>query len=152
MAQNTTLTSDYSKLLVATTFGGPATWAALTAMETAVFGQNVVPDSSTSWIVSPAARQKMMTTPKISGFPFYLMEDEKIAGYRAFTTNDLSTTNQCVFGNFNNAAICLWALDICSNPFSFAAAGQIQLVINVLANFGLIRGVGLTISSDSAAQ
>jgi hypothetical protein len=156
LPQNTSLTSDYNALAAGTTFGGPATWSALVeGIETSVFSQNVIDDGTVSWIVSPQTRGRFMTVPKISGFPSYLMEsDGSIGGYRSFTTSNLSSTNQVVFGRFSDLVIGIFGggIELLSDPFRYAGAGQIRIVVSVLIDVNVLHGPALTCSLDAANQ
>jgi HK97 family phage major capsid protein len=151
MAENTALTSDYGKLAVGTTFGGAPTWASIVGMETAVFNQDVTYDGTMSWVISPTTREKLMLTQKGTS-PEFIMADEKIGGFRAFTTTNLATTNQAIFGRFSDLVIGVWGIDILSDPYFYLSSGLIKVVINAWIDVGMIHGPGICRSEDSAAQ
>jgi hypothetical protein len=105
-----------------------------------------------SWILSPSAYSKWLTTPRVTGYPRYLIEDDKAVDAPVFITNNLSATNQCVFIRASDCLIGLWGIDLVSDSFSMIDQNVIVLTINVLFDFSVLRGLAVVRSSDSAAQ
>jgi HK97 family phage major capsid protein len=146
-------TTDPSKLSTGTTFGGIApTWAALVGMAETVLSKGAIDDGTMGWIISPATYSTWMTTLREPGSSFFLMQDDRgVAGYPSYITANLNSTNQCVFGRFSDLIITIFYIDICSDPFTFAGANQLNLMINVGIDVGLLQGQALVRSEDSAA-
>jgi hypothetical protein len=165
--QNVTNGTLVSKLTTQFTWGGAASYADQVAAVSSVTSQNVSDDGSFAWVISEAADKRWKSIPVISGFPRYLIETHctpdgariqlAASGQPVYATTNLDTvtgsSNQCVFGRWSDCLVGFWgAMDIVSNPFSFAESGTILVSVNVLCNFVLLHANAFTISSDSAAQ
>jgi HK97 family phage major capsid protein len=140
------------------TFGGAPTYNSLTTMISNVTSQNVSDDGSFGWIISEASWKIFKETAIIAGYPRYLIEDGRILEKRCYQTNNLSSAlgggEQVVFGRWSDCVIGFWgdAIDILSNPFTFADSGVIYIRAGILVNFVLIHANAFTISTDSGAQ
>jgi hypothetical protein len=157
-AENTgTPPFDMSKLAPDVSFGsGMATWTTVLQMRYNVEQSDVIDDQTMAYVISPLAKKALSQDQIIPGsnFPKFIYgDDNRIAGYPALVTSNLnSTSNQMVFGRFSDYVICLWALDVFSDPFTFASRGQIRIVVNALVNCGTLRGPSFCRSEDSAAH
>ena len=143
---------DYAKLSPGVTFGGPATWANILQQRYNVEQNDVVDDGTFGWVGSEKAKLKMSQDPIISGFPKFLWQDDKIADFPARHTSNLSSTDQLIFGRWSDFLIALWAMDVFSDPITFASNNQIRLIVNLLGNCATLRGLSFSRSEDSAAQ
>jgi HK97 family phage major capsid protein len=145
-------TSDPSKLSAGTTFGGAPTWAGLVGMVETVLSKGAINDGTMNWIISPLTFSAWMTTLREPGSSFFLMQDDHtVVGYPSFITSNLASTNQCVFGRMSDLIIVLFYLDICVDPFTLAGANQLNIMINVGIDVGLLQGQAIVRSEDNAS-
>jgi phage head maturation protease len=158
-AENTgTPPYDMSKLAPGVAFGsGLATWTTVLQMRYNVEQSDVIDDGTMAYIISPLAKKALSQDQIIPGsnFPKFIYDEttNKIAGYPAIVTSNLdSTSNQMVFGRFSDYVFTLWALDVFSDPFTYAGAHLVRIVINALVNCGTLRGISFCRSEDSAAH
>lgn len=155
---NTGTGNSVQKLAPTITFGGPPSYGSLATAISNVTTQNVSDDGTMGWIVSEAAWKVFKTTPIISGFPRYLIEDGKILEKACFQTNNLSAAlggnEQVVFGRWSDCVIGFWgnAIDVLSNPYTYADSGVIYIRAGILVNYVAIHLNAFCISTDSGAQ
>jgi hypothetical protein len=152
MLENSGLPLDYSKLAgPGTTFGGAATYSQVVGMVSSVLANDVTDDGTMSWVISPSTYGKWALKPKVATFPIFLIDsDQEIAGYPYYVTNNLSSTNQAVFGRWSDLIIAIFYIDILSDIYSHGGAGQVRLIINIGLDVGLLRPT-LIRSEDTAA-
>jgi HK97 family phage major capsid protein len=137
----TSTTQNLALLGAGQTFGGAPTWATLQAMKKTVINNNTdVSRGDLRWVLSGDAYNVLSTTPKISGYPSYLLEDGKIGPDPVVTTTNLSSTNQALFGKFAAAVLGLWPISIVSDPITQMHTGTVMLTVNLLYSFGLLQG------------
>lgn len=144
---------DLNKLAPGTTNGsGGATWTSVLDQGYHVEALDVRDDGSMTYITSPRVKRVLSATPILPSFPKFVWGDDNlIAGVRAEQISNLSATNQIVFGRWSDFVICLWAMDVLSDPISYISQNQIRLVITCLANMAPLRGISFSRSEDSAA-
>ena len=158
LSANTGTGNSVLKLAPTITFGGAPTYNSLTTAISNVTSQNVADDGTMGWIVSEATWKVFKETPIISGFPRYLIEDGRILEKPCYQTNNLSAAlggnEQVVFGRWSDCVIGFWgnAIDIFSDPYTYADAGLIYVRAGVLINYILVHANAFTISTDSGAQ
>ncbi len=136
------------------TFGGAATTAKITDFESAVADANA-DIGSLGWAASPAVREKWRQKDRSSGNGGLLWSDQNtVLGYPAKSSRNLSDTDQAIFGNWEDLIIGIWgdACEILVNPFSYAATGTIEIIINYFADVGALHPGSFAISTDSGAQ
>ena len=123
--------------------GGPPTWDAIVAQETAVSVANA-DLGALSYVTNAKVRGKLKTTPKIgSTFPIYLWNvdspDSPVNGYPTFVTNQLPSNlvkgssgavcSPMIFGNWNDLIIAFWSgQDVIVDPYTGSAAGTLRIV------------------------
>jgi HK97 family phage major capsid protein len=152
MSENSGSNTDLAKLnYQGVTFGGAtATWAKVIGMPAALHQANVINDGTFSFIVDGATWNKWSSTPKVSTYPLFLIEDNKVAGYPVYVTQNLSATHQCIFLRASSFVFGIWGIDICANPFN--STFDVDLNINILCDFNTLYGPAGVRSEDSAAQ
>lgn len=121
------------------TDGAAPTWAMIVGLETNVAAGNA-DLGSLAYITNAKARGKLKQTPKIgTTFPEFIWKEGMVNDYRAFATNQVSSTlskggtsnalSAMVFGNFADLVFALWGgVDILVNPY-FGNAGSVRLNI-----------------------
>lgn len=102
-------------------------YAKIVEMEQALEDKNV--SGNFKFIVNPATKAKMKTTPIAAGDSRMIMEGGEANGYEVLTT---SNAKGALFGNFADLVLVMWgnAFDITVDPYSQAANGKVRLVVN----------------------
>jgi HK97 family phage major capsid protein len=143
---------DLSKLASGVAAGGAFTFAKQVAMKAGVLANNVIDDGTFGWIVDPSTWSKWSTAQKASGYPVFLIEDDRALNHPVRVTNNLSATHQALFGRWSSAVLGIWAISILSDPYIFASTNQVRLQIDVLYDFNALYGPAIIKTEDSAAQ
>jgi len=109
------------------TNGAAPTFAKLVEMETAVLDHDAMGDGL-SYLFNPKVNGFLKSTPKIEGYPAYMVEDGRVNGYGfEMTTNvpsnltkgEGSNLSAIIFGDFRECWIGQWGgLDILLDPFT----------------------------------
>lgn len=101
---------------VKTTF----TYADIIAMKTAI--ENSDFDAETcSFVTEPTLYGTLETTEKASGYPLYLLQDGKMAGFNVYSSTNI-TDGYIFFGDFSNIIVGRWGgLDIIVDPYTSSA-------------------------------
>jgi HK97 family phage major capsid protein len=149
--ESTSGDSDYSKRSAGVTFGATnaPTWAEVLTLPYNVEANNVESDDSCVYVTSPLGKNRLQKTVKVSSYPSYIWDDEdKIAGRRAFATNNVNTS-QLIYGKFSELLIAIYGIFIEADIYSLAAYNQIKVNIFCLADLGPIHGTAFAVSSNS---
>lgn len=146
-----TTTQDLSKLGAGQTFAGATTWPKLMALKKTILANNVTDAGDLSFLISPATYAKWSQYQKATGTSTFLIEDGKVGTDKVVVSNNLSATNQCLFGKFSSAHLGLFGLDVCSDLWTGASVNQIILTVTLLYSFGTLYGPAINRSEDSAA-
>jgi HK97 family phage major capsid protein len=120
------------------TNGAAPTWASLVEMETVVALASA-DIGEMSYVMSPAAKGVLKTTPKTSaGYPVFMWEGAEVNGYPAFSSaaipSDLTKgygtgLSAVLFGNFNDLVVCQWGgIDILVDPYTGSSSGTVRVV------------------------
>jgi HK97 family phage major capsid protein len=115
--------------------GSAMTWAKAIDMETKVAAANVIIDSG-AYLFTPSGKGALKLTPKQSGYPEYLVEDDIMNGYPVHTSNVIplangtnNTSSTGIFGNWRDLVIGQWgALDILVDPYTLGQSGAVRMV------------------------
>lgn len=140
------------------TYGAAPTWAKVVESETTLTAANIVPDSSTGWILDATTRGKWKTTQKATNYPEYLMGSDMTAnGYKAAVTEQFATANavshRSLFGRWSDALFAEWAgVDVVVDTITLAGSNQIKVTYNQYADVGIRHAAAFVFSTDSAAQ
>jgi HK97 family phage major capsid protein len=127
------------------------TWAEVVAMESAVAVDNAL-SGSLGYVMEPAMRGSLKTTPKESGYPVYIMgEDGKtLNGYTAKATSQI-TSGDLFFGNFLDLLIGFWGgLDILVDPYTNSLSGTVRLVAHQSMDIAVRHPVSFAFNNDGA--
>jgi HK97 family phage major capsid protein len=121
------------------TNGGAATYANLLSLE-----QNVSGDrsdiQSVGFVTSARGRASLKGTPRVSGYPSFLMGDDgSVLGYRSIVSNQIpsnltkgSGTNltALIMGIWSDLIIGMWgATDVIVDPYSGATSGNVRIAM-----------------------
>lgn len=133
------------------TFGGAATWATLTDMQSTVATANADEDF-TYWIAHPEVRERWRNIQRFSGASQTLWDSDSnaVAGNRAFITTAAPATGVLV-GDFSRLVIAFFgeSVEIIVDPYSQSLAGRISFVINALADTGHLRPAMVVRNADT---
>jgi hypothetical protein len=105
-----------------------------------------------SWLVSPYTYNKWSTIQKASGYPVYLIEDNAVGSDRVVVTNNLSSTNQCLFGDFSKAVLAVFGVTLLFDRFTKMDQNLVVCTATLLYSFGVLRGSQIIRSEDAANQ
>ena len=122
------------------TSGGAPTWASIVALEARVDAQNALA-GSLSYITNAKVRGTLKSTPKVSNFPQYLMDDAgRVNGYTCHVSNQVpgtilkagsgATLSAMIFGNFSDIVVGFWGyLDVKIDPYALSKSGGIRVIV-----------------------
>jgi len=136
------------------TYGAAATWAKVVESETTLATANA-DTGRLAWLVSPETRGKWRTIPRESGEADYIWgDDNRVAGYAAAVTAQLSSSDRTIFGNWEDLILGSWGdgLDLVVDPFTLAKSNQVQITVNMHGDVALARPASFVVSTDSGAQ
>lgn len=150
---------------VGTTAGGTnglaLSWANVVAQETAISVLNA-DVSNMAYLTNAKVRGAGKTTPKISGYPIFLCEQNQMNGYPVAVTNLVPSTlvkgtsgsvcSAMIFGNFADAVFALWGgLDIVVDPYTESTAGNVRITAFQNADFNIRRAESFNKNVDILA-
>mgnify|MGYP006371778115 FL=1 len=103
------------------------TWAELLAMPGAIDDDEAL-DGNLAWIGRSNLSVALMSTPKVDGYPQYLMDnDDRLAGYPYIKSNQ-GTSGRLYFGNWSDVLIGFWSgLELMVDPYSLATKAGLRL-------------------------
>ncbi|MGA8482563.1 MAG: phage major capsid protein [Chthoniobacterales bacterium] len=138
------------------TFGAAANWSKIISFETLAGIANARKENL-AWVVGNNTRAKLKQAVKTgTGAVGFIMEsDDSINGYPAATTSKLDTTNQVVFGDFQEAFLGFWGADsihLVVDGITQAKTSKVVLTANLHADVSLRRSNLFIVSTDSGAQ
>ena len=142
-------------------FGGIASWSSVLACESALGAQNADYPATPSFAVSPSTRNRWKQIPRTGGgatpVPLFLMgDDQRVNGYRSLSTNQLSSTNQVIFGDWSQVLVGFWGenaeLDVVVDKCTQAAAGKTVITVSCFFDVCLFHPTAMVVSADAANQ
>lgn len=134
------------------TNGLAPTWDNMVALESKIMIANAE-GANMAYLINAKTRGKLKTTPKISGYPQFIMADDgSVNGYRTATTNLVPSNltkgtasdvcSAAVFGDFSQLVIGQWAYaDLTVDRITQAEEGYVKYIINTF-NDVMVRQVG----------
>jgi hypothetical protein len=134
------------------TFGATPSWAQLVEFPGSIAQTDVAPDGTEYFVTSPLTAQRWAAEPKMAGFPSYLLEDGKVAGFPLKTTNSLAPSHRVIFARWSSLALALWPLSLMTDPYSLAANGNTRIFCDIFCDCAPLVGPAFALSSDSGAQ
>jgi HK97 family phage major capsid protein len=148
------------------TFSTAATWAKVIEFETDLATANADQTGQPVFITSPSVRGKWKAILKASGAlvnsASFLWDENKVNGYAAYVTNQVSTSatnnggapaNAVYFGVPSEVIDAMWAgIDVVVNPFSLDSTGQIRTTVMSYNDIALRHAPAWIVSTDSGAQ
>jgi HK97 family phage major capsid protein len=132
------------------TNGGAPTYAAIVGLETAISTNNADVDGM-SYVSNSKVKGALKTTPKVSGQPVYIMnEDGSLNGYPYFNSNHIPSNltkgtasgvcSAAIFGDFSKLVIGQWGfMDITVDDKSRKKDGYIDLIVNLFADVAVLE-------------
>jgi HK97 family phage major capsid protein len=111
-------------LLTSTTV---AEYADVIALEGSLEAANV---QDYTYLLSPSLKASLRTMPKAEGQAIFVYENGEISGYKALSSNAI-TTDYGFVGNFSDYVVAQWgAIDLIVDQYTLASQGMIRLVVN----------------------
>jgi Phage capsid family len=138
------------------TFGGAPSLSVIRNMIYDVSSLNFG-ESNRGFATSPNSVKVLSQTQQVAGsnFPRFLYEADgnTIQGYKTAETQNLSPSDNLIFGKWDELALLIWgdAADIVFDKYTSAHTNQIKVVITVLCNAIVLRP-GFAVSTDAASQ
>lgn len=116
--------------------GAALSWANIVALESAVGAANGL-FGRLAYVTNSKVAGHMKSTPQVSGYPRYLMEDGRTNGFAVEVTNAIpsdltkgtgTALSAMIFGNFEEVLVPQWGgLDMIVDPFSSKAKGVVEV-------------------------
>jgi len=138
--------SQVTQIVALGTNGLAPTLANFIAMETLVNAANASM-GNLKYIVNAKGKGALKTTPKVSGYPSYIMEGDMVNGYGAMMSNLVPSNltkgtgtnlSAAIFGNFDDVVIGTWGgLDIVVDVYTQAKEGIINITADQFADYDL---------------
>ncbi len=138
--------SQVTQVVPLGTNGLAPTLAHMISMETLVNASNASM-GNLKYIFNAKGKGTLKTTPKVSGYPSYIIESDMVNGYDALMSNLVpsnltkgSGTNlsAAIFGNFDDVLIGTWGgLDIVVDIYSQVEEGIINIIADQFADYDL---------------
>lgn len=92
-----------------------------------------------SYVMSPATKAILRTTPVDKGSGRMVMENNQVLGINAYSTNSVEPKG-IILGNWSNFYLASFgALDLTVDNVSLAKYGQIQLIVNAYFDYAVVR-------------
>lgn len=119
------------------TNGAAVTWDQVLGQELQV-GLASADIGSLGYLTTPAGRRKLKATAKVTGYPGFIMEGNRINGYPAEATKNVPSTltkgtssgvcSALIFGNFADLVVASFGpLDVVVDPYSGQASGNVRI-------------------------
>ena len=106
--------------------GNNPTFGELVDMETEIGVDNAAVEDM-AYIINASTKGYCKQTLKAANVPGFIYEDDKINGYRAFTTNQVNT-GDVFLGNFADLILGMFGgLEIIVDPYTYSSKGGVQL-------------------------
>lgn len=116
--------------------GAALSWANIVALESTVGAANGL-FGRLAYVTNSKVAGHMKSTPQVSGYPRYLMEDGRTNGFAVEVTNAIpsdltkgtgTALSAMIFGNFEEVLVPQWGgLDMIVDPFSSKAKGVVEV-------------------------
>lgn len=154
--QNSTIAA--AKTVIGTN-GGPLTFAAAVAMETAVAASNA-DIGNLGYLTNSKVRGSAKTILEASASGSKMIwSNNEINGYKAVASNQVpsnltkgSSSGVCsalIFGNFQDAVYGFWSgVDVLVNPYKYSLSGAVELTAMLDYDFGILREESFNIILD----
>jgi HK97 family phage major capsid protein len=120
--------------------GAIPTWAEIVAFETALASANAL-RGNPAYIAPASMRGYLKSTPKISGFPTFLMEsnDAGLNGYRFITSNQVAAADM-YFGNWSDLLMGMWgSMSLDRDTAALFLSGGVRLRAIQSVDFAVAR-------------
>ena len=116
--------------------GAALSWANIVALESTVGASNGL-FGRLAYVTNSKVAGHMKSTPQVSGYPRYLMEDGRTNGFAVEVTNAIPSNlkkgtgtalSAMIFGNFEEVLVPQWGgLDMIVDPYSSKAKGVVEV-------------------------
>lgn len=120
--------------------GAIPTWTEIVAFETALASANAL-RGNPAYIAPASMRGYLKSTPKIAGFPTFLMEsnDAGLNGYRFITSNQVAAADM-YFGNWSDLLMGMWgSMSLDRDTSALFLSGGVRLRAIQSVDFGVAR-------------
>lgn len=116
--------------------GAALSWANIVALESTVGASNGL-FGRLAYVTNSKVAGHMKSTPQVSGYPRYLMEDGRTNGFAVEVTNAIPSNlekgtgtalSAMIFGNFEEVLVPQWGgLDMIVDPYASKAKGVVEV-------------------------
>jgi len=120
------------------TNGAAPTWEHIVQLETEVAVDNA-DSGALAYMTNAKVAGKLKLTPKITGYPSYVLEGDRLNGRPLYVTNQVrsdltkgtgTNLSAIFYGNWSDLLIGTWgALDILVDPYSLGTSGGVRVVV-----------------------
>jgi HK97 family phage major capsid protein len=120
---------DYAATINAVDFttASAPTFAEIVAMESAIAADDADVDSM-SYIFNATMRGYLKTTPRVSGYPSFIMEGGQVNGYASLVSNQ-AAAGEVWLGNWADFVLGMWSgLDLTVDPYTAATTGAVRVI------------------------
>jgi HK97 family phage major capsid protein len=140
------------------TWGGPATWANILAMEKNLEDGRIFNDGSFAFVSSSATRTKWQQVAKVATYPEFLWQqrddemDGRVNGRRAVSSAQI-TGDIVILGKFSEMLIGTWlGIDLNINSHTRAQQAETAILATMFVDVGFRYASAFCASTDSGAQ
>jgi len=110
---------------------------------------NKAPLDFLQWVLSPSTRAKYEVTPVVAGYPRFICEDEKLAGYKTNLTTNVADGTM-IFGDFRKALIAFWGgMEIILDNITGAKKNNFIIYANQYSDSIVKQPAAFAIATDS---
>lgn len=140
--------------------GGAPNWTLAMMQMEAVEGNNVVGDSL-GFLTNFAVKRKLLSTPKVSGHPTFILDDANpntLAGYPIRYTSNVpgnltkvtgTNLSALIFGNWSDLVVCQFGpLDVIVDPYTESKKGNVRISVHSAWDFIVRRPESFAICRD----
>lgn len=126
------------------------TWAEVVGMESSVAVDNAL-RGSLGYIIPPAMCGSLKTSPKITGYPTFIMDNnDRLNGYKCNVTNQVNS-GDVFFGAWQDLVIGFWGgLDILVDPYTNSLSGTVRIVAHQSCDIAVRHPVSFAFNNDGA--
>lgn len=144
--------------------GGAPDWTDVCSFEATLEAANVTDDGTFGWLSTPAARKKLLTTPKIgSTFPNFLLDldpkgNASLAGRRALFSNNVPADltkgtgtglSALLFGKWSDLLIGEWGtLELLVDPYTNSTTGAVVVTVFLTCDISVRHAVSFAAATD----
>lgn len=110
---------------------------------------NKAPLDFLQWVLSPSTRAKYEVTPIVAGYPRFICENEKLAGYNTNLTTNVADGTM-IFGDFRKSLIAFWGgMELILDNITGAKKNNFIIYANQYSDSIVKQPAAFAIATDS---